>query len=111
MEFIDKIGNRIKMIRLHAGFKQKDLAKELVIQAPLLSLYEQGKREPSLNFLKKFCDFFNISVSQFFAFVEESNLNNNKIYEDLNPLIKDLNKVLSSLEKINLSKIKRNTLA
>lgn len=106
MVFLEEIGKRIKMIRLYAGFKQKELAEKLNVQAPLLSLYEQGKRGPSLNFLKKFCDFFGISLSQFFVFVEDTNLKDKKTNEDLSLIIEDLNKTLNRLERINLVKNK-----
>ena len=39
---ITELGTRIKLIRVYSGVKQKILANELGIPAPLLSMYEQG---------------------------------------------------------------------
>lgn len=49
-----KLGKRLKMIRIAAEIKQKDLLNKLNISASLLSMYENGSRESSLNFLENF---------------------------------------------------------
>ena len=46
-----KIGLRLKGIRHEAGITQKLLANKLDIPPSLLSMYEKGKREPSISFL------------------------------------------------------------
>ena len=101
MNFYEKIGQRIRMIRIYAGHKQKELAKQLEIQPALLSMYEQGKREQPLKFLVSFCDVYNMSLTQFFSLIEESEKESQN--SALDNLILKLNSTLSSLEKMQLA--------
>jgi transcriptional regulator with XRE-family HTH domain len=71
MQLLEQLGKRLKMIRVAAGVKQKDLAEALAIPAPLLSMYENGTREPSIRFLDMYTRQFNMSLAQFFSFMEE----------------------------------------
>ena len=103
MKLLIDLGTRLKMIRLYGQLKQKDLAKILNIPSPLLSMYEQGKREPSLAFLELFCNYFNISLSQLFAF-HKSNASKNFSIEQ-KEIIDDLAKVLTQLEKFKLNSL------
>lgn len=73
-----RLGKRLKMIRIAAGIKQKDLSNELNITASLLLMYENGSREPSLNFLENFTKYFNFPLSQLFVLMEEDSMSNNK---------------------------------
>jgi len=105
MEIVNLIGSRLKIIRLNSGIKQKDLAEKLSIKASALSMYEQGKREPSIVFLKSFCDFFNIPMSQFFIFIENKGDNLNKLEDqdnEIRSVLSGLNSLLAHLEKANL---------
>lgn len=63
-----KIGHRIRSIRQSNELKQGELAKILEIQPSLLSMYELGHREPPVKFLDEFCNYFEISLAQFFRF-------------------------------------------
>ena len=103
MNIVKNVGKRLKMIRHFSEIKQNDLANELEINAPLLSMYEQGKREPSLVFLHKFCNRFNMSLSQFFALEEQSEVVNN---HPNNETIQSLNTIYSELEKLKLQSVK-----
>lgn len=94
------IGNRMKMIRVYANLKQKDLANSLGIPASILSLYEQGKREPTLTFISKFCEYFKISVSQFFA--SEHFESRERTESEIQRISSSLGTILSELEKIKL---------
>ena len=96
----EKIGKRMKMIRLYANVKQKKLAKELGIQASVLSMYEQGNREPTLTFISKFCEYFKISISQFFAFEQFAAVEQKQ--SDFQRISSSLSDVLSQLEKMQL---------
>lgn len=46
------IGKTIKLLRINAGFKQKDLAVKVGVSQNYLSLVENDKRQPSLSFLR-----------------------------------------------------------
>jgi transcriptional regulator with XRE-family HTH domain len=107
MELLINLGLRLKTIRTYAGIKQKDLAKELEIPAPLLSLYEQGKREPSITFLDKFCNYLQISLSELFSF----NINKNqKASPEFNGILNDLSQLMLSLEKLKFNAGKEDSI-
>lgn len=64
------LGNAIKVVRTAAGIKQQALAKKLQISANYLSLVENGKREPSISFLKRLADALGVPVGIFFLWQE-----------------------------------------
>ena len=103
MTELKDLGTRLKMIRIYSEIKQKDLADKLNVPASLLSLYEQGKREPSITFLNSFCEFFKMSLSQFFSYQTPLEINNGDS-ENIT-LIKRLQKFLTELEKDKLKTI------
>lgn len=53
---------RMKELRLKKGLTLKELGKILNVKDNTLSQYETGKRNPQINFLKEFADFFNVSL-------------------------------------------------
>ncbi|MGD0585073.1 MAG: helix-turn-helix transcriptional regulator [Oryzomonas sp.] len=91
-----QVGKRIKMIRVAAGIKQKDLAVKLNITAPLLSMYEQGTREPSISFIQTFARYFSLNLSQFFSLVEDGPQVSNP---EIALLIDNFKELISSIEK------------
>ena len=93
-----KIGHMIKIIRIFIGIKLKNLANDLQIKASLLSLYEQGKREPTLRFIVALCNYINIPLSQFFQLVEETD--GLDLSKDQHNIIKNINKNLIHLSDV-----------
>ena len=59
------IGSTLKLLRVASDLKQFSLAKDLDVTANYLSLVENGKKEPSLTFLKKFSQRLNIPLGYF----------------------------------------------
>jgi transcriptional regulator with XRE-family HTH domain len=59
------IGSTLKLLRVASDLKQSSLARDLDITANYLSLVENGKKEPSLTFLKKFSQRLNIPLGYF----------------------------------------------
>jgi len=55
-------GQTLKMLRVAANLKQGVLAKDLNITPNYLSLIENGKKEPSLTFLKNFSKRMGVSL-------------------------------------------------
>ena len=53
---------RIEELRKKMGLSQEDLAKKLNMTQQRISSYEKGKREPDLETLKLFADFFHVST-------------------------------------------------
>ena len=58
--------NRIKNIRVQYGVSAYKLAKELDVVQATISKIETGKGLPSLQLLEKFCDYFDITLYEFF---------------------------------------------
>ena len=56
------VGKNIKLFRINAGLKQKDLANTIGVKDSYLSTIESGKKEPSLTLLKKIS--FNILLGR-----------------------------------------------
>lgn len=55
------IGSVLKKIRENAGLSQRQMAKSLGIAYSTLNKYENGKRQPSAQFLIKLCEKFEFS--------------------------------------------------
>jgi len=53
---------RLKKARKKTGFTQAEVAKELNIKPNSISMYETGKREPDLQTLAHFAEFYGTSV-------------------------------------------------
>ena len=70
-DIVKRLGLELKLIRVEAGAKQKDLAIKMRLPAPLLSMYETGVREPPIEFLELFAKKFKIPVSKIFSLMEE----------------------------------------
>ena len=52
----------LALLRRERGISQRQAAETLGISQALLSHYENGVREPGLNFVVKACDFYNVSA-------------------------------------------------
>ena len=59
---INKLGERLKDIRLEKGLDQKTLAISLNTSQTNVSRWENGKFEPDLDTLIKIARFFNVST-------------------------------------------------
>ena len=65
------LGRAIKLIRTASGMKQKDIAVKVGVTPNYLSLVENGKREPSISFLKRLAAVLGIPVSLFFLWEQD----------------------------------------
>ena len=52
----------LKNIRKQRNLNQQKVAMDLNISREALSHYETGRREPSLDMLKKLSEYFNVSI-------------------------------------------------
>ena len=57
-----KFGERISELRKRRMMSQRKAAAELGISQALLSHYENGLREPRLEFVVKLCDYYGVSA-------------------------------------------------
>jgi transcriptional regulator with XRE-family HTH domain len=56
------LSKRLKLIRQHRGFTQRQLAKMLNVSPSTIALYETGNRSPDPAMLKRLADFLDCSV-------------------------------------------------
>lgn len=56
------LSERLRILRQEKNVLQKDIANYLNISASAYGFYEQGKRTPDANIIKKLADYFNVSV-------------------------------------------------
>ncbi|HBP43704.1 MAG TPA: transcriptional regulator [Clostridiales bacterium] len=64
---MDKIFcNNLKICRKTSGLTQKQVADLLGVVESCYANWEQGRTEPSITFLKKLCEIFNVSLDELF---------------------------------------------
>ena len=56
------MGARIAALRRNAGLSQAELAQRLQVSASAMGMYEQGRREPSLQLLGDIAKVFSVST-------------------------------------------------
>ena len=59
---IDRLGDKLVMLREKAGLSQAELGKQAGISASAISMIEAGEREPMLSTAVSICDVLNISL-------------------------------------------------
>ena len=68
-----KIGSTLKLLRTASNLTQISLAKDLNVTANYLSLIENGRKEPSLTFLKRFSKKLDAPLGYFLWLALEEN--------------------------------------
>lgn len=58
----ETFASRLREERIARGYTQKQLANFIHVTPNAVTMYESGMREPSLSFLLKICQFFDISA-------------------------------------------------
>ena len=58
----NKLPERLLQLRKEANLTQKEMAEKLNMNSVTYLHYEKGQREPSLDTLLDFADFFSVSV-------------------------------------------------
>ena len=59
---MSKIADRLKELRAEKNLSQNKLSELLGITRTTYANYEQGTREPSIEMIIRFCDFFDVSA-------------------------------------------------
>jgi transcriptional regulator with XRE-family HTH domain len=60
------LGQTAKLMRTASGLGQKEIAEQLGVTVNYMSLVENGKREPSLPFLRRLARVLHVPVGLFF---------------------------------------------
>ena len=66
-----QLNEALRLIRVFHDIKIKDLAEKLDISSGFISDLEKGKKNPSLELVEKYADFFQTSSSALLFFAEE----------------------------------------
>ncbi len=66
MSIKDRVGIRIKQLRIAKGLSQEKLALEVGLDRTYITSVENGKRNISIQNLEKIWSFFELTPSQFF---------------------------------------------
>ena len=67
-------GNILSALRRKQGLSQRKAASDLQISQALLSHYENGAREPGLEFVCRVCDYYGVSADYLLGRVDDSGL-------------------------------------
>ena len=67
-------GERLKTLREDRDLKQKDLAKFIGVSDRTIGMYEQERREPDFEILKKIADYFNVTVDYLLGRTDNPNI-------------------------------------
>ncbi len=58
----NKFKNNLKQLRLEKGIGQVSLAKQIGVSKGIISLWENGLREPNMSSLIALANFFDVSI-------------------------------------------------
>ena len=61
---------RLKELRQEKNFTLKDVAAKLNVTIRTISRYEDGSREPSVDFIIKFCKLYEVSADYLLGLVD-----------------------------------------
>ena len=85
-------------LRREQGLSQRKAASELHISQALLSHYENGAREPGLEFVVRACDYYGVSADYLLGRTDEPG--GTALKEQLRSLSKGLRAMADSVESI-----------
>ncbi len=89
-------GERLKQLRIEAGYSQLDLAEVLGLSRSAICYYEKSKRNPSTEIIVKISEFFDIPVDSLLEL-------NNRVTLDVSGLtgeeIKSLQRTINKYRK------------
>jgi len=63
------VGDQIRKLRRNRGLKQRELADIIGVSRSTIVLYEQSKRNPTLEYLSRIADYFGVPVDYFVSAV------------------------------------------
>ena len=102
------IGKTIRLLRINAGIKQKDLAHTLGITPSYLSLVETGKKQPGRRLIERAAEKLGVPVSYIFRHNERPK-DITKEQEELFDLLKDVIWKLQALQTAQVLEVEEET--
>jgi transcriptional regulator with XRE-family HTH domain len=85
-----ELGQATKMMRTASGLRQKEIASRLGVTANYVSLVENGKREPSVSFLRALAHVLNVPIGLFFLWEETKARSSKKGVSQLRDILAQL---------------------
>ena len=99
----------LSSLRKETGLSQRQVASELGLSQALLSHYENGAREPKLEFVLKACDYYNVTADYILGRSDDRKEKTSTLTETLNTAVDDL-QTLKTLGDTLLEKLKQTNL-
>lgn len=84
------LGQATKLMRTASGLKQSQIARRLGVTANYVSLVENGRREPSLSFLRQLAGIFDVPVGVFFLWEESAGKSHTRGIDQLRDILAQL---------------------
>lgn len=100
-----EMGKRLKGLRESMGLSQMKMAEILGLKQPSINRYEQGTATPTVENLRKYADYFDVSMDYIFARTDNPE---GKLYAHQPKSLAD-NKEYSSLSNCALTPVHRIT--
>lgn len=94
------IKERINYIRTANKISARNLSLELGMSSEYINQLEGGRLTPSVDFIINFCDYFKISLSEFFDEGKKYPLEYKELIENLNKLNREELKVISDVAQM-----------
>ena len=83
------IAKRVSRIREAKNRSARSLSLDLGMSSEYINQVENGKLNPSLDFISNFCDYFKIPLGEFFDYTAEYPIQYRELIKDLNKLAPD----------------------
>ena len=94
----------LSSLRKDAGLSQRKVASDLGVSQAVLSHYENGAREPKLDFVRRACDYYAVSADYMLGRSDERNEKTPALMKALSDAVAELQDMKSSgdalLEKL-----------
>lgn len=90
-----ELGDRLRISRIGLELSQNKLASRTLIPASVISIYESGKRKPSIDNLIKLCKALGVSSDYIIGIDEDISMNNAICYNQ----IEKIKEILNNKEK------------
>ena len=90
------IGEKIRELRQNVGLLQSELAQKIGVSTSTIGMYEQNRRDPDTDTLKRLADFFNVSTDYLLG---------RTIVEQIDKKLQDNNIAIAANSKVDLGKL------
>ena len=88
---------RLKELRTSFGLSQRELAQAIKLSPGMISMYEAGKKTPTIDVLSRLVDFFDVSADYLLGLTDDPTPNRG----ELPAFIKERLKKLENIEQKN----------